>query len=179
MFYWYCVTTFTYGEVFGEGLVFGILIAITWLTITIIIGFSCYVHRQRPPWVLLGKLLLVCFLFSTLPIFLGSIIGIWSVLITWWFALPTLLNLKAVMEKRALGIRETSRTTFKNFKFGFSGRGYARAKSEAGGRKAKLCKAFSTLRENHAVKLPYEPRDLQDEVNSFLNCKSLRVNRAN
>jgi hypothetical protein len=182
MFYWYCVITFMYSQVFVDATVFTGLIGTVWVTLAIILGVSSYVHHQSVSRGLLALVGLLCFscLFC---LFMGDVawmqawmelagegwgfevvIGPWLNLSVWWILCEVLSFI--VERRREIGER---------FTVAFSGRGYASAKGTAGRTRAKFCKAFSILLENHAVKPPYEIGDLEDEVIVSTYCTSLHA----
>jgi hypothetical protein len=167
IFYWYYVTALMYGGVLVSWLLFVGLIGIAWVTVVIV---SLSNDKRKLPtryWGTLGfGLLLPCAVLSTLPLLLGSI-GMWDGLIAYW-----VLGMGFIFIDRSPRRRSNFR---ERFMFAFSGRGYAAAQAETEGTPgAKFRKAFSILLENHAIRLPFQVKNPQDEVKVFIDCKYLR-----
>jgi hypothetical protein len=143
-----------------------------WVTTAIVLGVYCVYQGRVTARSYLGIVslgLIIGASLSALPLALAAV-GTWvGLVVCWGLGLAFIL-----MEK---GPRRRSKFR-QRFMFAFCGRvGYATAQAETGGRRAKLRKALSILLENHAIKLPYQIRDPQDEVNVFINCKSLRASQ--
>lgn len=155
-----------YGEVFVLSIVFVGFVGFGWVTAATVLGVYVYQGRvtARSYWGIVGLGLIIGASLSAFPLALASV-GTWIGLVLFWC-----MGLVFILLEKGPRRRSNFR---QRFMFAFGGGGYATAQAETGGRRAKLRKALSILLENHAIKPPYQIRDPQDEVNVFINCKSL------